>query len=141
MNINSGENPDSQDVIQWRSVLPMVLPHEFRQEAMKGVHDDCGHLGQDRAIDLLRAQFYWPLISADMKKYICTCKRCTQRKDEAGLKTHAPMLSTETSQPLELVCMDFLSLEECKGGIKDLLVITDQFLEVCCSDTDTQPDS
>ncbi|XP_070571140.1 uncharacterized protein [Ptychodera flava] len=73
----------------------LVLPHEFHQEAMKGVHDDCGHLGQDRSIDLLRARFYWPLMSADMKKYIRTCKRCTRRKDEAGLKTRAPMLSIE----------------------------------------------
>lgn len=39
----------------------------------------------------------------------------------------APLVSIMTSQPLELVCMDFLSLEESKGGVKDILVITDHF--------------
>ena len=32
-----------------------------------------------------------------------------------------------TTQPMELVCMDYLSLETSKGGYQHILVITDHF--------------
>lgn len=37
------------------------------------------------------------------------------------------MVNINTTRPLELVCMDFLSLEADKSGTKDILVITDHF--------------
>ena len=37
------------------------------------------------------------------------------------------MVSIRTTQPLELVCMDFLTLETSKGGYQHILVITDHF--------------
>jgi transposase InsO family protein len=37
------------------------------------------------------------------------------------------MVNIVTSQPLELVCMDFLSLETSSGGYQHILVITDHF--------------
>ena len=39
----------------------------------------------------------------------------------------APLTNITTSQPLELVCMDYLSLETSKGGYPNILVITDHF--------------
>jgi hypothetical protein len=35
----------------------------------------------------------------------------------------------QTSNPLELVCMDFLTLETSKGGYHHILIITDQFTQ------------
>ena len=32
----------------------MVVPQSYRQRAMEGCHDQVGHLGQDRVLDLLR---------------------------------------------------------------------------------------
>ena len=36
-------------------------------------------------------------------------------------------MSISTTEPLELVCIDFLSLDPAKGGIENILVITDHF--------------
>ena len=39
----------------------------------------------------------------------------------------APLVSITTTQPLELICIDFLSLEQSKGGQQNILVVTDHF--------------
>ena len=32
----------------------LVLPKDFRQQALKGLHDDVGHLGRDRITELAK---------------------------------------------------------------------------------------
>ncbi|XP_048109228.1 uncharacterized protein LOC125301028 [Alosa alosa] len=44
-----------------RPVCQLVLPHELRSAVLKSLHDDMGHLGIDRTLDLVRSRFYWPL--------------------------------------------------------------------------------
>ena len=39
----------------------------------------------------------------------------------------APLVNISSSYPLELVCLDYLSLEPSKGNISNVLVITDHF--------------
>ena len=36
----------------------LVVPQSYRQRAVEGCHDQVGHLGQDRVLDLLRDRFY-----------------------------------------------------------------------------------
>ena len=42
-----------------RARLQLVLPIAYRQKAMAGCHDQIGHLGQDRVLELLSGRFYW----------------------------------------------------------------------------------
>ena len=37
-----------------RNTRQLVLPKSFRTQALKGCHDDLGHLGVERTLDLLR---------------------------------------------------------------------------------------
>ncbi|KAF7642191.1 hypothetical protein LDENG_00262800 [Lucifuga dentata] len=92
---------------------------------MRSLHDDIGHLGIERTLDLLRSRFYWPRMSADVEQKIKTCERCVRRKTPP--ERAAPLFNIRTSRPLELVCMDFLSLEPDRSNIKDILVLTDHF--------------
>ena len=41
-----------------RARLQLVLPLSHRQKAMAGCHDQLGHLGQDRVLELLRDRFF-----------------------------------------------------------------------------------
>ena len=52
------------------------------------------------------------------------CSRCLRRKTPPQVAPLQPILVT---QPLELVHMDYLSLEPSKGNIENVLVITDHF--------------
>ena len=83
-----------------RARLQLVLPISYRQKAMAGCHDQIGHLGQDRVLELLRDRFYWPGMHMDVASYINSCPRCIRRKTQPGV---APLHNIEVTQPLELI--------------------------------------
>lgn len=64
-------------------------------------------------------------MATSVEKKIQTCNRCVHRKTLP--ERAAPLVNILTSRPLELVCMDFLSLEPDRSNTKDILVITDHF--------------
>ena len=61
----------------------------------------------------------------DVKDHIRGCARCMRRK--YLLDQVAPLQSILTTQPIELVCMDYLTRETSKGGYANILVVTDPF--------------
>ena len=107
--------------------MQLVLPRKYKRLALKSLHDEVGHLGIERTTDLVRERFHWPFLGRDVKQYVSTCGRCLRRKGVPNASNTAPLVNIRTSRPLELVCMDYLSLEESKGGHNSILVITDHF--------------
>ena len=63
-------------------------------------------------------------MQTDVSSWLDNCDRCIKTKQSCNT---AEMINIKTLQPLELVCIDYLSLEPSKGGIQDILVITDNF--------------
>ena len=100
------------------------MPKHFRERALFGCHDDVGHQGILRTLSLLRERFYWPGMQEEATQYVMHCSRCLRRKTPPQVAPLQPILVT---QPLELVHMDYLSLEPSKGNIENVLVITDHF--------------
>uniref|UniRef100_A0A3B3RBJ3 Gypsy retrotransposon integrase-like protein 1 n=1 Tax=Paramormyrops kingsleyae TaxID=1676925 RepID=A0A3B3RBJ3_9TELE len=103
----------------------LVLPEVLRSSVLQNLHDDMGHLGIERTLDLVRWRFYWPRMAAAVERKVKTCERCVRRKARPGKA--APLVNIQTTRPMELVCMDFLSIEPDSRNTKDILVITDHF--------------
>ena len=87
--------------------LQLILPPSHRNMAIEGCHDQVGHLGQDRVLELLRDHFYWPGMHIDIASYLNSCPRCLRRKYQAD---QAPLLNIEVNQPLELIHLDYLKM-------------------------------
>jgi hypothetical protein len=104
--------------------LQLVLPEAIRLEIFKCLHDDLGHQGRDRTTSLFKERFYWPGMDSFIAKSIRKCDRCIRRK---SLSTTAALTPIQSTAPMEVVCVDFLSLERCKGGFENILVLTDHF--------------
>ena len=100
----------------------LVVHQAYIKRDIEECHDRTGHLGQDRVLDLLRDQFYWPRMHVDVVFYINSCPRCLCRKSQPD---KAPLLNIEASQPLEFIHLDYLKIEPSKGNIEHVLVITD----------------
>ena len=104
----------------------LVLPSDFVSRALRGLHNDISHPGRDRTASLVRERFWWPGMAHDVENWCKQCQRCLRRKAAGNT---APLVNIITSQPLELVCMDYLLVETSSGGYQHMLVITDHFTD------------
>ena len=104
--------------------LQLVLPCQMVNRAIIGCHDEVGHLGRDKTLDLLRERFFWPSLYKDVVNHISNCRSCIKRK---GVSPKEELCPITASRPLELVHMDYLTLEPSKGNVENILVITDHF--------------
>lgn len=92
---------------------------------MKSLHDDSGHLGLDKTYGLIKDRFYWPRMKSEIEDYCKSCVRCIKRKTLP--KRVAPLSHLQSDGPLDLVCMDFLSIEPDSNNTENVLVITDHY--------------
>ena len=106
-----------------RSTMQLLLPESFRKQAL---FDYLGHLRIEWMIDHLRDHFYWPGMLVDMTKHIKQSERCLKLK---AISEKAPMENIDAMYPMELVHMDYLTIEANEGG-KDvhILIITYRFM-------------
>ena len=91
---------------------------------LNSCHDQVGHQGIVRTLSLLRERFYWPGMHKQATLYVNKCQNCLKRKSIPDVASLQPIIA---SHPMELVHMDFLSIEPSKGNIENVLVITDHF--------------
>lgn len=54
----------------------LMLPEGLRSLVLKNLHDDMGHMGTERTLDLARKRFYWPKMSAAVEVKMRTWNRC-----------------------------------------------------------------
>ena len=107
-------------------IKQLVLPHALKEKVLRSLHDELGHQGIERTLQLIRTRFYWPRTHADGEKWIKCCERCTLAKmPQPRIRT--PMGSLLASQPLEVLAVDFTVLEPATDGRENVLVMTDVF--------------
>ena len=104
--------------------MQLVLPTAYREVALRGCHNEVGHLGLEFMLDLMRDRFFWPRMAVQAKEHIGKCHPCLAFK---ARQPKAPLENIMATHPLELVHLDFLCLEPGKGLEENVLVITDHF--------------
>uniref|UniRef100_A0A3B3SXZ0 Gypsy retrotransposon integrase-like protein 1 n=1 Tax=Paramormyrops kingsleyae TaxID=1676925 RepID=A0A3B3SXZ0_9TELE len=104
----------------------MVLPRTYHELVYKELHKDMGHLGAERVLNLIRDRFYWAHMKRDVEHYVTRVCSCLRSK-RPNRVTRAPLTNITTTYPFELVSIDFLHLERCKGGYEYILVVMDHF--------------
>ena len=111
-----------------------MVPADYILEAMHGTHNNVGHLGPKRTINILHDRFYLPNLKADATYHVSTCEQCQRFKGKQDNAELCPLLAI---YPLELVHMDFLTIENPHTGADvNILVITDHFQQVHISHID-----
>nr|XP_043898190.1 uncharacterized protein LOC122779681 [Solea senegalensis] len=107
-------------------VFQVLLPAALRDKVLMEVHQNHGHQGVGRTLELLRQRCYWPGMSSDVKRWCQTCERCQVAKD-SGPPVRSFMGHLLASEPNEILAMDFTMLEPTHNGLENVLVLTDVF--------------
>ena len=102
-------------VRQSKSNSQIVFPRSLRSLVYHELHDNLGHSGVERVMQLARARVFWPKTQADVTDYIWNRCRCL-KQCRPHVKPYAPMQSITTSAPMELISIDYLHLETSSGG-------------------------
>lgn len=104
----------------------LVLPARYKQRVLRELHDNMGHQGLDRTMSLIRERFYWPQMQNDVDHYVTKSCVCLKQKKPCR-EARAPLQNIVTTHPFELVSIDFLHLDKCRGGYEYILIVVDHF--------------
>ena len=110
--------------------IQILVPLGLRQRVLYLSHYTplAGHPGITKPFYTMRQTFYWPSMSADVRKVSQNCDVCAQERIK--LRTHsAPLKLFPAQKPLEFVAIDILGpLERAAvDGSRYILVMTDRF--------------
>ncbi|RXN38043.1 Retrovirus-related Pol polyprotein from transposon 412 [Labeo rohita] len=105
-----------------------IVPDALKQQVLHGLHDAAGHQGRSRTLLLARQRFFWTGMERDIANYVRNCMRCIVGKTPEP-KDCAPLENIHTSEPMELICIDFWTAEQGDKSV-DVLVATDHFTKL-----------
>ena len=106
--------------------VQLVVPEEFKKLVYEELHEKMGHLGAKRVIQLAQTRFYWPHMAREIHHYVENVCQCVKKK-KPWKEQQAPLHRITTSEPFELVGIDYLHLDRAVGGYEYLLVVVDHF--------------
>ena len=104
----------------------VIVPPRLRPMVYKELHDNMGHIGAGRVLDLARDRFFWPHMQRDVEEYCMKVCPCLKDRKPAR-QTREPLGTIATTAPFEVISIDFLHLEKSKGGFEYILVVIDNF--------------
>ena len=108
----------------------IVLPSRYHNMVYKELHQKMGHVGVEKVCDLAQRRFYWPRMCDDIKNFIQKKCKCVVNK-QPNVKEKAPLHPIAAQHPFEIISMDYVELDKCKGGFKYGLVVVDHFTRFC----------
>lgn len=87
--LNSTDEPDEQT----------------KKSIIESYHNNLGHLGFEKTLEIIRRDYQWAHISADVRKIVLACQACASRK-QGGRTKQREKFSISASKPFEKIMID-----------------------------------
>jgi len=108
------------------------VPAELVPQVMESEHDTkvAGYMGQDKTIELIQRNFWWPKMNERIMDFVRSCPECQRNK----ASRHQPYgLSSPRELPYapwQSIAMDFITDLPTSEGCDQLWVIIDRFTKM-----------
>jgi len=120
-----------RDELLYRKSM-LWVPGKLVQGILKSEHETkvAGHMGQDKTIELIRRNFWWPKMNERIIDFVRSCPECQQNK----ASRHQPYgLSSLLELPYaqwQSIAMDIITELPISDGCNQLWVIIDRFTKM-----------
>ena len=108
------------------------VPGKCIQQVMESEHDTrvAGHMGQDKTIELIRRNFWWPKMNERIIEFVRSCPECQLNKTAC----HQPYRLVSPLElpyaPWQTIAMDFVTELPVSEGCDQLWVVIDRFTKM-----------
>lgn len=105
-----------------------IVPEAERKELIHRFYDipTAAHLGNERTLQKIQRDHYWPKMALDIRKYVQACEVCKASKAPNATLTPTLGNSKPAKLPWELISIDWVGpMTRSKKGNTVLLVIVD----------------
>ena len=104
----------------------LILNHTCLPVLLFYYHDQQGHIGEDRTLQLFRERFYWPNMSYHVRNLVKCCSQCQARKT-LPMKYKEEMYHRPlSSNPMDTIAMGHLIITK-QGDQTQVLTVVDEF--------------
>lgn len=83
----------------------LVLPLHLQTSATQDVHRQCGHLGIQKCLNILKRRFYWPRMEETVNWMIKACEASSREKNKCS-RDKAALSGTIIGQPFDRIAID-----------------------------------
>lgn len=106
----------------------LVVPALARWRLVQMHHDDIGHVGFQKCLDLIKNNYWFSKMTRFVQKYVAACIYCAYGKGDHGKKEGKLYPIPKPTEPMLMVHVDHLGpLSKTSKGYQYMLVITDSF--------------
>jgi hypothetical protein len=102
---------------------------DLRREILESEHDTkvAGHMGQDKTVEIIKRNFYWPAMVADIEGYVRSCEICQRTKTPRHARFGLLHPLELAYSPWESISMDFITDLPPSNECTQVWVIVDRF--------------
>lgn len=147
-NLASPSNPwsSTDGLLRFKGKIFVPDQKDLRLRVLQDKHDHilAGHFGQNKTLELVQREYYWPDLRDFVQSFAKTCDTCLRNKSQRhkpyGFLKQLPI----PDKPWNSISMDFIEKLPESDGFTDILVIVDrltkQVIFIPTVDTITAPE-
>ncbi|QRW24977.1 Retrotransposable element Tf2 protein [Rhizoctonia solani] len=117
-----------EDLLWYRGKLVVPDSEALKERLLREFHNSplAGHPGQQRTLELLSRNYWWPGMKSSSKEWVECCPTC-----QANRRAHAPVISLKPLEvppfPFHTISYDFITGFPKSQGHDAILVVIDSF--------------
>ncbi|GBM28454.1 Transposon Tf2-9 polyprotein [Araneus ventricosus] len=93
-------------VIKKKNLYKIVVPFSLRLKLLNQAHEQFGHPGVQKMLNLITPQYYWPNITSDITEFVKHCSVCQLNKKRKQKRFGLLQQVPPTSTPFECISVD-----------------------------------